>query len=166
MTLTDSARLDTGDTFPTLTFALPDGKRLRVPEELDHDFQVILFYRGHWCSYCLTQLTSFQSGLAKLEAEGIGVLAASVDDEEHAAGTIEKLNLTFPVAHGLPVVETAQAIGAFYESSPARTAPFLHSTGFLLGPDRTIRVAVYSSGAIGRLTWQDVLGMVEHIRSR
>ena len=37
----------------------------------------------------------------------------------------------------------------------------LRSTGFVVKPDRTIVVSQYSSGPIGRLVWQDVLGLVQ-----
>ncbi len=161
----NGTRLDTGVPFPPFDFALPGGNVLHAPNEFDHPYQVVLFYRGHWCPYCVSQLKSFQTGLDKLEDEGIGVIAASVDDEAHTADTIASNGLTFPVAHSLPIIETAQTIGAFYDAAPQHTSPFLHATGFVLGPDRRIMVAVYSSGAIGRLGWQDVLGMVRYAKS-
>lgn len=164
MIANNSKRLDSGDRFPALTFDLPGGQQLRVPDSFDHPYQAILFYRGHWCPYCQTQLKSYQSALMKLEQEGIGILAASVDDEQHSVSMIESLGLTFPVAHGLPVIETARATGAFYDDAPAHAAPYLQSTGFVLGPDRRILLAVYSTGAIGRLSWQDVIGMVNYAK--
>ena len=164
MIVPDSTRLDTGDPFPEMTLSLTDGRKIQLPNDIDHAFQVVLFYRGHWCPYCQAQLKSYQAGLSKLEAAGIGVVAASVDDREHAASTVESLGLTFPVAYGLPVTETARAVGAFYDDAPSHTAPYLQSTGFVLGPDRRILLAVYSSGAIGRLGWQDVIGMVEYAK--
>ena len=42
----------------------------------------------------------------------------------------------------------------------------LQSTGYLVKPDRTIAVAQYSSGPIGRLVWQDVLGLVQHYKKQ
>ncbi len=166
MIVPDSARLDAGDSFPALTFALTGGRQLRVPEDIDHPFQAILFYRGHWCPYCQAQLTSYQMALGKLEKEGIGVIAASVDEEEQSAGTIQSLGLTYPIAHGLPVIETAQATGAFYDGESTHRAPYLQSTGFILGPDRRILLAVYSSGAMGRLGWQDVIAMVKYAQKK
>lgn len=160
----DSSRLDAGDPFPPITFALTGAGGLRVPEDLDHPFQAVLLYRGHWCPFCQAQLKSFQTGLPKLEQEGIGVVAASADDEEHSADTVESLGLTFPVAFGLPVTETARLLGAFYDDAHADTAPYLQSTGFVLGPDRRVLLALYSTGAIGRLGWQDVLGMVQYAK--
>ena len=93
----------------------------------------------------------------KLQAEGVGILAASSDPLEKARGSVEEFGLTYPVAYGLDPRATAAKIGAFFD--PKRNV--IHSTGFVLKPDQTIANAVYSSGAIGRLVWQDVLGLVQ-----
>jgi hypothetical protein len=41
---------------------------------------------------------------------------------------------------------------------------FLQSTGFVLGPTARVVVSVYSSGAIGRLVPEDVLGLIHYVR--
>ena len=41
-------KLNTGDTFPSLTLDLVGGGTLTVPDGLDSKYKVILFYRGHW----------------------------------------------------------------------------------------------------------------------
>ena len=84
-------------------------------------------------------------------------MAASTDPLEKARETVEEQALTFPIGYGLPLRETAGRVGAFYD--PRRGV--LHATGFVVRPDRTIAVAQYSSGPIGRLVWQDVLGLVQ-----
>ena len=157
--------LDAGDLFPKLTFTLTTGETIETPGGLVNPWNVVLFNRGHWCPFCVAQLKSFQSGLDKLAAEGIGVLSASVDTLEHAKETQANTGATFPIAYGLPVKETAAAIGAFYDPAPTHTAPYIQSTGFVLAPGGKILVSVYSSGAIGRLAWQDVLGLVRYAKS-
>lgn len=154
--------LDTGDVFPNLTFNTIDGGQIQSATRLRGSWNVILFYRGFWCPFCKNQLKSFQSGLEKLTAEGIGVLAVSVDSLEKSKGTQKETGATFPIAYGLPVKETAEIIGAFYDAAPTHTAPYIHSTGFLVSPEGKVVVSVYSSGAIGRLVWQDVLTMVQY----
>ncbi|MGH7653631.1 MAG: peroxiredoxin family protein [Gemmatimonadaceae bacterium] len=158
------AVLDAGDVFPRLRFHIIDGSEVAVPKGFKQPWNVVLFNRGHWCPYCVAQLKSFQGGLEKLAAEGIGVISASVDSIEHARETQAKAGATFPIAYGLPVLETAEAIGAFYDPAPSHTAPYIQSTGFLLSPDGRVVVSVYSSGAIGRLVWQDVLGLVGYLK--
>ena len=85
------------------------------------------------------------------------VVAASADPFEKAKETVGEQALTFPIGYGLPLKETAAALGAFYEER----RNILQSTGFVLRPDKTIAVSQYSSGPIGRLVWQDVLGLIQ-----
>ena len=84
-------------------------------------------------------------------------MAASTDPLEKAKETVAEHALTFPIGYGLPLRETAAALGAFYEERRG----ILQSTGFVVKPDQSIVVAQYSSGPIGRLVWQDVLGLVQ-----
>jgi peroxiredoxin len=157
--------LDTGDKFPNLKLHMLDGSVIETGMELKNPWKVILFYRGFWCPFCKAQLKSFQSGLEKLSTEGIGVLAVSVDPLDKAMETKKETGATFPIAYGVHVKDTAVSIGAFYDAAPGHTAPYLQSTGFVLGPDGKVVVSVYSSSAIGRLAWQDVLGLVQYIKS-
>jgi hypothetical protein len=45
---TMAEKLNTGDTFPSLTLELVSGGTMTVPGDLDSKYKVILFYRGHW----------------------------------------------------------------------------------------------------------------------
>ena len=85
------------------------------------------------------------------------MVAASTDPLEKARETVAEQSLTFPVGYGLPLREAAATLGAFYEERRG----ILQSTGFVVKRDRTIAVSQYSSGPIGRLVWQDVLGLVQ-----
>lgn len=93
----------------------------------------------------------------KLQEEGVKVVAASVDTEEQAQGTIDECGIHFPVGYGLDNKQVSELLGCFYEEK----RQILHSTGYVLKPDGTVAVGVYSTGPIGRLVWQDVLNMVQ-----
>lgn len=54
----------------------------------------------------------------------------------------------------------AATLGSYVNDEPR----YLQSTGFVLAPDGTVVTAVYSSGAIGRLLPEDVVGLVRYIR--
>ena len=110
----------------------------------------------------MQQLAAFQRALDKLSDEGIRVVAASTDPAEKAEETVRNQGLTFPVGYGLDLKRTAAMLGAFYEERRG----FLQATGYVVKPDRTIAVAQYSSGPIGRLVWQDVLGLVQHYKKQ
>jgi peroxiredoxin len=107
-------------------------------------------------------LAAFERALPKLREEGITVVAASTDPLEKAQETVKEHSLTFPVGYALPMMETAATLGAFYEER----RHFLQATGFLLRPNSTIAVAQYSSGPIGRLVWQDILGLVQFYKTQ
>lgn len=158
--------LDTGDDFPDLQIKLISGETSGATQAAGHAWKTILFYRGNWCPFCQAQLKSFQSGLDKLAAEDIGVAAISVDSLEQSMKTQKQTGATFPIAYGLDFKAAAQKTGAFYDANRPNAAPYLHSTGFVVDPQNKVIVSVYSSGAIGRLAWQDVLGLVKYLKSK
>ena len=155
-----SALLGPGDAFPFLHVTLPD-RTLQVPGDLAGSYAAVLFYRGSWCPYCNAQLAAFQRALPQLTEAGIAVVALSVDDAPTTAALVAKRHLTFPVGSGADARAIAAATGAFVNEEPLH----LQSTGFVLDPDGRVVVSVYSSGAIGRLAPEDVLGLVRYDRS-
>jgi peroxiredoxin len=149
-----------GDTFPQLTLTVPGGKTIPVPGWFAGDFGVLLFNRGAWCPYCAAQLRAFQRDGGSLAESGIRVAALWVDDEETTAEFTATNGITFPVGYGADARAIAELTGAFVNEDPL----YLQSTGFVLGPQGSVIVSVYSSGAIGRLVPQDVTGLVRYAR--
>jgi len=152
--------LSPGATFPSLTITQPGGTTLALPDAFAGDFGVVLFFRGSWCPYCNAQLRAFQRAAESLAETGIKVAALSVDDESTTAELIAKHGLTFPVGHSADARAVAELTGAFVNPDPV----FLQSTGFVLDPAGKVIVSVYSSGAIGRLVPDDVIGLVRYLR--
>lgn len=56
----------------------------------------------------------------------------------------------------------AAATGAFVNPEPR----YVQSTGFVLDPSGAVIVSVYSSGAIGRLVAEDVVGLIRYIKEQ
>ena len=155
-------RLQNGQTFPTFDVPAVGGGTISIPQSLRGSFGVVLIYRGAWCPYCQAQLGGYQRASERLAAAGIKVVALSVDDEATSVGTIEKFKLSFPVGHSADADKVAAITGAYTNDSPR----YLQSTGFVLAPDGKILNAVYSSGPLGRLVAEDVIGMVNYIKSK
>jgi peroxiredoxin len=155
-------RLQNSQVFPAFEVPAVGGGTISIPQSLQGSYGVVLIYRGAWCPYCQAQLGGFQRASQKLADVGIKVVALSVDDEVTTKGTIEKFKLAFPVGHSADVDKVASITGAYTNESPR----YLQSTGFLLAPDGKILNAVYSSGAIGRLVAEDVIGMVTYLKSK
>jgi peroxiredoxin len=150
--------LHPGVQFPALPLTPPGGDTLALPDALAGGFSVVLFYRGSWCPYCNAQLRAFQRAAGSLAEVGAEVVALSVDDEA-TLDLIAKHGLTFPVGHSADARAIAQATGAFIHEDPL----FLQSTGFVLDPAGHLVVSVYSSGAIGRLVPEEVIGMIRYL---
>ena len=154
--------LQNGQLFPSLDIRAVGGGTIKIPQSLRGSYGVVLFYRGAWCPYCQAQLGGFQRAREKLVQAGIKVVALSVDDEATTVGTIEKYKLRFPVGLSADVDQIAALTGAYTNEAPR----YLQSTGFLLDPDGRVLNAVYSSGPIGRLVPEDVIGMVTYLNSK
>ncbi len=153
-------RLENGQRFPSLQLPKVGGGTVTLPEDLAGDFGVVLVYRGSWCPYCNAQLASFSRAHDALEQVGARVVALSVDDEATSTALADKLRLGFPLAHSADADLVSKTIGSYVNDEPR----YLQSTGFVLAPDGTVVTAVYSSGAIGRLLPDDVVGLVKYAK--
>jgi peroxiredoxin len=154
--------LKPGDKFPSLTVTPPGEPALQVPEHFAGHFVVVLFYRGSWCPYCNAQLRAFQRAHDSLAGVDTKVVALSVDDEKTTQDLIAKHGLEFPVGHSADARAIAEATGAFLNDNPS----YIQSTGFVLDPAGRVVVSVYSSGAIGRLVPEDVVGLIRYVHEQ
>lgn len=152
--------LNSGDRFPALRLALTGGGTLTLPDALAGGFGLVLVFRGAWCPYCNAQLAAFQRAADRLAEVGAKVVALSVDHEETTEALVAKHGLEFPVGFDVDAEAVAEATGAFVD--PERG--FLQSAGFVLDPSGQVAVSVYSSGAIGRLVAEDVVGLIRYLR--
>lgn len=153
------SRLRNGQPFPSLEVPAVDGGTISLPGDLADSYGVVLIYRGSWCPYCNAQLAAFSRALPALTGLGVKVVALSVDDEQTSAALIAKHTLRFPVGHSADAAKIAAATGAYVNDDPH----YLQSTSFVLAPDGTVQVAVYSSDAIGRLAADDVAGYIRYL---
>jgi peroxiredoxin len=153
------SRLLNGQPFPSLEVLAVGGGTVSLPDDLTGSYGVILIYRGSWCPYCNAQLAAFSRAHDALSELGVKVVALSVDDEQTSAALIAKHKLRFPVGHSADAGKVAAATGAYVNDEPR----YLQSSGFVLAPNGTVRVAVYSSDAIGRLVADDVVGYIRYL---
>lgn len=154
--------LHPGDTFPAFDVDLVRGDSLTLPQAMGGGFGVVLFNRGSWCPYCNAQLRGFQRVTSDLDDLGATVVSLSVDDEVTATEMVDKHKLTFRVGHSADAHQLAELTGAFINPEPV----FLQATGFLLDPEGTVLLSAYSSGAIGRITGEDTVGMLKHVKEQ
>ncbi len=92
--------------------------------------------------------------------EGNGVIAASTDPTDKGDKAVYSQSLTLPVEYGLHVGRSAATLGALHEERRG----ILQSTREVIRPAGALAAAQYSSSPIGRLVWQDGLGLVQHYK--
>jgi len=92
-----------------------------------------------------------------LDELGAQIVALSVDSLEQAQQPVERHSLSFPVLYGLDAHQVEKTIGASINPDPL----YLQATDFVLRPDGTVAVAVYSSSAIGRLVAADTVSYLQ-----
>ncbi|GAB4557205.1 MAG: hypothetical protein Tsb0020_01130 [Haliangiales bacterium] len=88
--------------------------------------------------------------------------ALSTDDHQRASEVVSEHQLTYPVIYGVNGPQLAQAWGSYYEAR----RDILHATGFIIGADKRVRSATYSTGPVGRLVAGDVLGFIQFVRKQ
>ncbi len=66
------------------------------------------------------------------------------------------------VLYSLDAREIGRKLGAFTNEEPS----YINATGFILRPDGTIAVSVYSSGAIGRLVPTDTIKTIKNRQAK
>ena len=100
-------KLDAEDSFPDITLNLVGGSALNLPGDLESNYSIALFYRGHWQPYCRRQLADFEKELESLDALDAKVYAASVDDIEKARESFEKTKLRLANGRGTLISQIA-----------------------------------------------------------
>jgi peroxiredoxin len=148
-----------GNPFPSLSISLLGDERLELPQALAGHFSVVLVFRGAWCPYCNAQLRGFERARDRLEKMGVRIVAFSTDGEAATRRLVDEHRLRFPVGHSADAMAVHAALGSFLGPD----AEYVESTGFVLGPDGRVIVSVYSSGAIGRLHPDDVIGLIGYL---
>lgn len=154
--------LHPGDPFPAFEVDLVGGGSMSIPESLSGGVGVVLFNRGSWCPFCTAQLRGFQRVTSDLDELGASLVSLSVDDEATAAEMVQKHKLTFAVGHSADADKLSELTGAFVNPEPT----FLQATGFVLDPEGKVLLSAYSSGAIGRITGEDAVGMIRHVKEQ
>jgi peroxiredoxin len=81
------------------SFALPDqnGRELRSSDMLTRGRLVVVFFRGRWCPYCVTQLESLQFVHPQIAETGATLVAISPQKVHHNFLTADQHKLRFPI---------------------------------------------------------------------
>jgi len=96
-------------------FALKDshGKLVRSPDLLAVGPLVLKFFRGRWCSYCVTELETWRDLYGKLREGGALLVAISPETQRQSDFAVQQHGLPFPLLHD-PEAKLAEQFGLVY----------------------------------------------------
>jgi peroxiredoxin len=95
------------------------------------------------------------------EQEDIRIVALSADPEAGARKMRMDGDLSFPILYGLGVDEMKKRYGLYIEKGEKT---HVQPAQFLLDPKGAVRLACYSSGAVGRLSAEEALNQAKAMK--
>ncbi|WP_372615382.1 peroxiredoxin-like family protein [Aquicoccus sp.] len=157
-------KLKSGERLPEISVSLlgDDDLRLGAPVD-DHDWQMVVVYRGQHCPICKTYLAELERTAPEFAKAGVGVVAVSGDPEHRARSFTDEIGVTFPVGYGL-TVEQMQELG-LYVSAPRSEAetdrPFPEPGVFVINAEGLLQVVDISNAPFAR---PDLAGLAKGLK--
>lgn len=103
-----------GNPAPDFTLKDQDGKDFTLSSQRGRKV-LIVFYRGHWCPYCMAQLKDLAANKAKFDKAGVRIVAISADALDMARKVHDKaVKKQFTVLSD-PDLQVIKAYGLFQE---------------------------------------------------
>ena len=106
-------------------------------------------------------MAEYEAAKAELDALGVTVIGASVDDIEHAKEMADK-GLTFPMAYGV-TREESEAFGAWWSDD---RGGYIQPAEFLVGRGGVVLGSMYASGPVGRMRVDEVIRQITNRERR
>lgn len=157
-------KLKSGERLPDITVPQLDGGDLRlgVPSD-DHDWQMVVVYRGKHCPICKTYLAELERLAPEFAMTGIGIIAVSSDPEDRARSFTMEIGVSFPVAYDL-AVDQMQALGLYVSeprSEKETDRPFAEPGLFVINADGLLQVVDISNAPFAR---PDLAGLAKGLK--
>lgn len=141
--MTESARLEVGDTAPAFSLPDADGKAVKLSDYKGRKV-IVYFYPAASTPGCTKQACAFRDGLAELNDAGIDVIGISPDKPEKLAKFREAESLNFPLL-GDPEKKVLSAWGTFGEKKMyGKTVQGVIRSTFLVDEKGKIAAAQYN----------------------
>ncbi|WP_147106324.1 redoxin domain-containing protein [Tateyamaria sp. syn59] len=160
--------LAAGSDFPKLDVAQLGGGTLTLGAPRgDHDWQLVVVYRGLHCPLCKKYLAQLQELESAFNAEGVDVVAVSGDPEDKAQAMVDEKELSLAMGYGLSVAQMVE-LGVYVSDprSPQETdRPFPEPGLFVVNGDGAIRMVDVSNAPFLRPDLQAVLNGIKFIRA-
>ncbi len=142
-----------GERLPDITVRQLGGGKLRlgVPDD-DHDWQLVVVYRGKHCPICKTYLAELERLAPEFAKAGVGVVVISGDPEDRASSFANEIGVSLPVGYDL-TVDQMKALG-LYVSEPRSDKetgrPFAEPGVFVINAEGLLQVVDISNAPFAR----------------
>ncbi len=111
-----------GATLPAVEVQTTGGETVKLNEALADQAAAIVFYRGHWCPFCMKHLQKLQEIEAPLKDAGVKLVAITTDKPEVAAKT-QSQGFDFTIFSDSNL-NAAKAMGVAFQLDPETAAKY------------------------------------------
>ena len=161
--------LDAGNTFPRLAIPELKGGMLTLGEPRgNHDWQMVVVYRGLHCPICKKYLATLEGLVPEFAELGVDVVTVSGDPLEKARQMAQDQNLSLAIGYDLSVTQMRE-LGLFVSDprSPLETdRPFAEPGLFVINAEGDIQIIDLSNAPFARPDLQSLLNGVKFIRDK
>ncbi|MGB5864217.1 MAG: peroxiredoxin-like family protein [Sulfitobacter sp.] len=160
--------LPAGSTFPKTDVAQLGGDTLTLGAPRgDHDWQLVVVYRGLHCPLCKAYLSKLQELEADFNALGIDVIAVSGDPQEKAQAFADEKELKLTIGYDLSVAQMG-ALGLYISdprSAQETDRPFPEPGVFVINDHGAIQIVDVSNAPFARPDLQTLVGGLKFVRA-
>ena len=162
-----SSKLHPGTAFPELTVADLQDQLTNISKPVgEADWRMVVVYRGRHCPLCTKFLNKLAGYRKRLLDIGIDIAAVSGDSKEQLGEHLNRLDVNFPLLHGL-TVEQMQDLG-LYVSIPRSEQETDHNFAepglVVINADGNIQLADISNNPFARPDLEVLVSGLEWIR--
>lgn len=153
-----------GERLPEITVPKLGGDEMRLGVPMDdHDWQMVVIYRGKHCPICKTYLSELERVAPEFAKAGVGIVAVSGDPEDRARSFTDEIGVSFPVGYDL-TVDQMWALGLYVSeprSEKETDRPFAEPGVFVINADGLLQVVDISNAPFAR---PDLAGLAKGLK--
>jgi peroxiredoxin len=163
-----SSKIVAGSHFPEVFAISLSGKEQEIGQPSQADkWRLVVVYRGKHCPMCTRYLKSLEMFIPRLSEGNFEVVAVSADSEDQLNAHMEKLDISFPIYHGLSI-EKMQELGLYISipRSEKETDHLFPEPGlFVINNEGNVQVVDVSNNPFVRPDLETLLNGLEFIRN-
>ncbi|MHA7876809.1 peroxiredoxin-like family protein [Roseivivax sp.] len=163
------SRIDPGQPLPAIELPTLSGGAAKLGQpQGDHDWQMIVVYRGLHCPICKTYLKELQELAPRFSELGIDLLAISGDPEDKACAFVEETGISLTVGYDLSLSDMSR-LGLYISDprGPQETdQPFAEPGLYVVNAEGNLQIVDISNAPFSRPDLQKVMKGISFIREK